>query len=117
MKQENQGIWKYTSLLPPIPLKYQLSLGEGSTGLVKKQGLFFKCEFQNPTGSVKDRGVCFQVAKLKESGIHRALISSSGNAAISAAAYCRLHGISLKVFVSPKINPHKLQVISRNSQV
>ena len=117
MKQEKRGIWKYTPLLPSVPLKFRLTLGEGSTRLVKKEGIFFKCEFDNPTGSVKDRGLCFQVAKLKEFGHKKAVISSSGNAAISAAFYCSLHSITLKVFVSSKINPHKYKIISHKAQI
>ncbi|OGG02487.1 hypothetical protein A2W14_01665 [Candidatus Gottesmanbacteria bacterium RBG_16_37_8] len=117
MKQENQGIWKYWKLLPFVSEKYRLSQGEGSTGLKRYDGIYFKCEFENPTGSVKDRGICFQVAKLSENGQKKAVISSSGNAAISAASYCNLQGITLKVYVSPKINPHKLAKIASLSLV
>lgn len=94
-----------------------LSLGEGSTRLVKKDGLYFKCEFTNPTGSVKDRGFCFQLAKTKEQGFKKTVLSSSGNAAISASAYCKIHNIDLTVFVSKHINPQKLAAIDKNTIV
>jgi len=117
MKQVNLGIWKYSSLLPKLAGTYRLTLGEGSTALIKKQGIYFKCEFNNPTGSVKDRGVCYQLAKVKESGKSYAVISSSGNAAISASYYCKLHQIKLTACVSRNLNPSKLAAIDRNTEV
>lgn len=88
-----------------------ISLGEGNTPLVKLGDIYFKCEFQNPTGSHKDRVFAYQITKLKGNGITKATISSSGNAAISAANYCKLAGIDLTVFVSPNINTNKLKVL------
>lgn len=88
-----------------------ISLKEGNTPLVKIGGIYFKCEFKNPTGSHKDRAFSFEVSRLKEQGIKNAVISSSGNAAISAANYCRLAGITLHIFVSPNINRNKLKVL------
>lgn len=107
-KQVNRGIWRLKHLLPPLPKKYQLTLGEGSTALKKIDNIFFKFEFENPTGSVKDRGMAYQISKLRQQGKRKTVISSSGNAAISAASYCQLAGIELTVFISPKINKHKL---------
>jgi len=70
-----------------------------------------KCEYLNPTGSVKDRGMAYSVGKLKESKVKKAVISSSGNAGISAAAYCKDAGISLTVFISPHIHPAKRDIL------
>ena len=117
MKQENNGIWKFSSLLPPLLPVFQLTSGEGSTRLIRKEGIYFKCEFDNPTGSVKDRGLCFQIAKAKENGYDRAVISSSGNAAISASFYTKLHNILLTVFVSPKIKKSKADKIPPSVKV
>jgi len=89
------------------------TLGEGNTPLIVIDGIYFKCEFKNPTGSHKDRGFAIQIAKLKKNGIQTAVISSSGNAAISAANYCKLAGIGLTVFVSPHIDKNKLAVLEK----
>lgn len=86
----------------------KITLGEGNTPIRKIENIFFKCEYENPTGSWKDRGMVYQVARLLENGAKEAVISSSGNAAISAASYCNLADIRLTVFVSPKINKSKL---------
>jgi len=82
-----------------------------STPVKKIENIYFKCEFLNPSGSVKDRGISHQIERLKAKGAKSAVISSSGNAAISAAFYCKQEGVKLKVFVSPKINPAKLKIL------
>ncbi len=87
----------------------------GQTQLKQVEGIYFKCEYENPTGSHKDRAMAYQVSKLEEKGIKKAVISSSGNAAISASHYCRLAGIKLTVFVSPKIKSQKLNQLKKLS--
>lgn len=90
----------------------------GKTPLVKIDGIYFKCEFMNSTGSHKDRALAFQVRKLQEKGISKAVISSSGNAAISAAYFCNLAGIKLNIFISSKINKNKLTALKElNCQI
>lgn len=114
MPSANKGIWKFAERLDYIEPKFRLTLGEGKSPLKKIGGFYLKCEYLNPSGSVKDRGICFQVAKLRQKGIKRAVIPSSGNAAVSASEYCRKAGIELTVFVSPNINPAKLKLIKQN---
>ncbi|OGG26577.1 hypothetical protein A2960_03785 [Candidatus Gottesmanbacteria bacterium RIFCSPLOWO2_01_FULL_39_12b] len=87
--------------------------GVGNTRLVEHKGIYFKCEFENPTGSVKDRGISVQISKLLEMGVRSAVISSSGNAAISAAKYCREANIKLTVFISPKLKASKKSVLEK----
>lgn len=84
------------------------------TPLIKIDNLYFKREDQNPTGSAKDRALPFQIENLIKNGYKSAVISSTGNAAISASFYCEKAGIPLTIFVSPKINPHKLSLIKGN---
>jgi threonine synthase len=72
------------------------------------EGIIFKREDLNPTGSLKDRGIAYQISDAFSSGKKNLLLSSSGNAAISAAAYCQLAKINLQIYVSPKINSEKL---------
>jgi len=95
-------------------------LGEGNTPeisapiIAKELGLeelIFKCEDQNPNGSHKDRGLAYQISCAYEEGRKDLIISSTGNGAISAAAYCRNIGIKLFVFVALKIERAKLEKI------
>lgn len=99
--QQAKGIWQYLDKTSDIE--------EGNTPLVKVENIYFKCEYENPSGSVKDRGIAYQVSKLKEKGVRETVISSSGNAAISAASYCQYAGINLVIFISPSINRQKLK--------
>ena len=88
-----------------------ITLGEGNTPLIKIDSIYFKCEFKNPTGSHKDRAFAYQISQLSKKCIKRAVISSSGNSAISAARYCKIAGIDLHIFVSGKINSKKLKIL------
>ena len=81
------------------------------TPLIKIDNLYFKREDLNPTGSAKDRAIPFQIENLIKNSFNSAVISSTGNAAISASFYCEQANIPLTIFVSPKINPHKLSLI------
>ena len=81
------------------------------TPLIKIDNLYFKREDLNPTGSAKDRAIPFQIQNLIKNNYNSAVISSTGNAAISASFYCEQAKIPLTIFVSPKINPHKLSLI------
>lgn len=110
-KQTHKGIWKYREKMPRIDEKYQVTLGEGGTSLRKIEDILFKCEFENPTGSVKDRGIAYQVSKLTQNHREEAVLPSSGNAAISASHYCRKAHIALTVFVGYTIHKKKLEVL------
>lgn len=119
----DKGIWKFAErLLPNISVNFRLTLDEGNTRLQEIKGLYFKREDENPTGSVKDRGMAYQISawlqKLSTSEVENknfwirsspgVVISSSGNAAASAVAYCKLARLKLNVFVSNKISFKKL---------
>ncbi|MDP3954858.1 MAG: pyridoxal-phosphate dependent enzyme [bacterium] len=102
------GIWKDSQHYAPVDKEFQLTLSEGNTPEAEFAGIIFKREDLNPTGSIKDRGMAYQISKAYQEGHQALVISSSGNAAISAASYCQLVGIKLKVFASLKINREKL---------
>jgi threonine dehydratase len=81
------------------------------TPLIKFDSVFLKREDLNPTGSAKDRAIKLQVDNLINLQYPSAVISSTGNAAISAAFYCQEQHIPLSIFVSPDINPQKLALL------
>ncbi|MBU0975453.1 MAG: pyridoxal-phosphate dependent enzyme [Patescibacteria group bacterium] len=97
--------------------QFRLSLGEGNTPctncdkLAKHMGVkyvYLKREDLNPTGSFKDRSIAFQISAYLQSGKKDFVISSSGNAAISAIGYCRKANCNLHVYISDKIPDEKL---------
>lgn len=81
------------------------------TPLTKIDNLYFKREDLNLTGSAKDRALPLQIQNLIKQGYTSAVISSTGNAAISASFYCEQASIPLTIFVSPKIKEEKLSLL------
>jgi len=78
--------------------------------------IFISDETKNPTGSHKDRSFGVWLNKIKSEGSNKDLvISSSGNAAASAAYFARQFDLSLHIFVSEKIAPKKLEKIMCHS--
>ena len=96
---------RYRDRLPVGPATPNLTLGEGSTPLVRANRLserygvelYLKCEGANPTGSFKDRGMAVAVAKAVEDGAAGIVCASTGNTAASAAAYAARAGIEAVV--------------------
>jgi threonine synthase len=97
---------RYRKFLPVTDETPVVSLGEGSTPLVRAsrlgeslglRNLFLKVEGQNPTGSFKDRGMVVAVAKALEAGARSVICASTGNTSASAAAYAAAAGIECVV--------------------
>lgn len=84
-----------------------------NTPLVKLDNFYLKREDKNVTGSAKDRSLPLQIDNLKKNNITKAVISSTGNAAISAAYYCQQKKVELTIFLSPKISPQKLSLLKQ----
>lgn len=94
-----------------------LTLLEGQTPLIKAENLskkygvniYFKYEGLNPTGSFKDRGMVFAVAKAIEEGSNHIICASTGNTSAAAAAYAARSNIKCTVIIpSGKIAYGKL---------
>jgi len=117
------SIWKYKF---KIGKKYQLSLGEGETPITKcsslkeffkLEKLYLKREDLNPNGSFKDRSLAYQMSYYYQKGFDKFIISSSGNAAISAASYSQLFKCHLDIFISKNIPPDKFKRLLKACKV
>lgn len=75
--------------------------------------IWFKREDKNPTGSIKSRGLVWQVYELLKSQTNKVVVSSSGNAAIAAAYYADRAGIKLFAFVPTTIDQSKLELLKK----
>lgn len=106
-----KGIWEFEHYIKPISQEFHLNLNEGNTALegltINSQKIWFKREDQNPQKSFKDRSMAYWLSFYNAQGKKDFVISSSGNAAASAIAYCKLFGANLKVFVSENIPDYK----------
>ena len=89
-----------------LPYTHGVSLSEGSTPclalprLARSLGireLTAKHEGMNPTGSHKDRMSAQAVTRALAMGAHKVVLASSGNAAVSAAAYCAAAGLPCEI--------------------
>jgi threonine synthase len=113
--------WRYLDLLPIRNASNIVTLGEGGTPLhhapnlglmLGLPNLFIKDERQGPTASFKDRQAALAVAVLKEAGIQEAVVASTGNVAISYAAYCARAGIKLWAFLTSMVPGAKMQEVA-----
>jgi threonine synthase len=113
--------WRYLDLLPISNSANIVTLGEGGTPLhhapnlglmLGLPNLFIKDERQGPTASFKDRQAALTVAALKEAGLHEIVVASTGNVAISYAAYCARAGIKLWAFLTSMVASAKMQEVA-----
>lgn len=116
------GIWGYQHTFQ-LPAEAQaITLGEGNTPLVRGEAfgtsVLFKCEYQNPTGSFKDRGTATLTSFLVARKISLAVEDSSGNAGASFAAYAARAGVKAKIFVPDSTSgPKRTQVEAYGAEV
>ena len=101
-------IERYAASLPVTATTPRITLGEGSTPLVRSSRigpsiglhqLYFKYEGLNPSGSFKDRGMALATAKAVEAGARTLLCASTGNTSASASAYAARCGLRAVVVV------------------
>ncbi len=95
------GMWRYEECLP-VSFSNAVTLGEGGTPLLECPGigsaiglprLLLKNESANPTWSFKDRLAAVGVSWARVAGRPGIVLSSSGNAGASAAAYAARAGL------------------------
>ncbi|MGC8568443.1 MAG: pyridoxal-phosphate dependent enzyme [Nitrososphaeria archaeon] len=109
MKQlasENDGIWRYASMLPDFPTK--VTLGEGNTPLIRANrlssllgvDLYIKNESVNPTGSYLDRGSAVAISYAASYGKKEIHCESRGNVGASLAAYAVRAGLGCSLYYS-----------------
>src|SRR5574341_1168468 len=89
-----KDLWRYRGLLPNCP------------------NLYIKDERQMPTGSFKDRQATVAVSALREAGLTEVVIASTGNVAISYAAYCARAGIKLYAFLTSMCPAEKMREVA-----
>jgi len=110
------GMWRYREFLPLGPDDAPVTLGEGSTPLLRAprlgarlglSDLWVKDEAVNPTGSFKARGLSAAITRAVAAGATRFTLPTAGNAGVAAAAYGARAGAEVRVF-APKTTPKPL---------
>jgi threonine synthase len=98
------GVWSRHGLLPET--RHALSLGEANTPLIplsvpstdESLQLYAKLESLNPTLSFKDRAMALAVSFARDEGLPGLMLASTGNAAVSAAAYAAAADLPCEIF-------------------
>ncbi len=125
--KEERSIWKYADFYAEkIAEENRLVLGDGGSPLEENEEisrllglghLYFKREDKNETGSLKGRSLAYQLSLAKQRGAKAAVISTSGNAGIAAAAYAKKAGIKMFVFISPDTENAKIKHMQKYDPV
>lgn len=112
---------RYADFIPFSKTDRGISLQEGFTPLVESskfaselgvKTILLKNESQNPTWSFKDRGTVFGVQHALSLGYDKIGTVSSGNMAVSVAAYGARAGMKTCVLVSSNLPHEKLNPIA-----
>jgi threonine synthase len=96
------GLWRYHAVLPVQSKEKIVTLGEGTTPLLRAErlgrrlgldALYVKNDAMNPTGAFKDLGFSVAVSRAAELGVTEVAVPSAGNAGGAAAAYAARAGL------------------------
>jgi threonine synthase len=106
---DQSGVWRYREMIPFLDdMTHAVTLREGNTPLLNApraarygglDGLVFKHQGFNPTGSFKDNGMTCGVSQAVRLGRHRVACVSTGNTSASMAAYASAAGLEPLIFI------------------
>ena len=94
---DQSGVWRFREAV--LNLDRVITHPEGATRLYEREGLLFKHEGENPTGSFKDRGMTVAVTQAVRVGATAVACASTGNTSASLAAYAAQAKLPAIVFV------------------
>jgi len=117
-RSADEGLWRFSEVLPVRDDAHVVSLGEGATPLfavprlaarlgLGPEDLLVKDEGKNPTGSFKARGMTTAVSRAIELGATALCVPSAGNAGSALAAYAARAGLAAHVYLpadAPAVN-------------
>ena len=127
INNDEKGIWRYVDFYDEfIRMENRLHLEGGDSEklenvelnkISKIKHLYFQREDKNKAGSLKGRSLAYQVSFAKQNEKKELVISTSGNAGIAAATYCKEAGIKLYIFISPETENAKIVEMQKYNPV
>ena len=96
---DQSGVWRFREAVLDVDPATLVTHPEGGTRLYERDGLLFKHEGENPTGSFKDRGMTVAITQAVRLGARAVACASTGNTSASLAAYAAQAGLPGIVFV------------------
>ncbi|MFH0776889.1 MAG: PLP-dependent lyase/thiolase [Patescibacteria group bacterium] len=110
LDESRRDIWRYAKILSDSKIvNFVDPLQKDFTKIERIGDFWVKREDESAVGSHKFRALAFQISQLLEAKIDRAVLSSSGNAAIAASQILPENtNLKLFVFLSKKTPPAKL---------
>ena len=117
IRRRPRGVWRWREFLPIADGASVVSLGEGDTPLLHNvrlaaetgiDRLWIKNDTVLPTGSLKDRSVTVAMSHAREVKATAVGVSSTGNHAVSVAAYAAAAGLPAFVMVPAATAPSKV---------
>jgi threonine synthase len=94
---DQSGVWRFREGV--LNLDRVVTHPEGGTRLYEREGILYKHEGENPTGSFKDRGMTVAVTQAVRVNATAVACASTGNTSASLAAYAAQAGLRAIVFV------------------
>ncbi len=104
---------RYRSALPPGGA--QVDLGAEVTPAVPvRPGVWVKADYEQPTGSFKDRGAAVMIGVAASLGVASVMIDSSGNAGRAVALCASRAGLDCTVYLPAGTGPAKVRAIAES---
>ncbi len=94
---DQSGVWRFREGV--LLLDRVVTHPEGGTRMYEREGILYKHEGENPTGSFKDRGMTVAVTQAVRVKATAVACASTGNTSASLAAYAAQAGLRAIVFV------------------
>jgi len=96
---DQSGVWRFREGVLDIDEARIITHPEGATRLYERDGMLFKHEGENPTGSFKDRGMTVAITQAVRLGARAVACASTGNTSASLAAYAAQANLRAIVFI------------------
>ncbi len=96
---DQSGVWRFREAVLSIDESQIVTHPEGATRMYERDGILYKHEGENPTGSFKDRGMTVGITQAVRVGARAVACASTGNTSASLAAYAAQAHLPAIVFV------------------